>query len=78
MNTSIQEAFTEAERRRLIHVVIGAMPPYKRDPELLSILSKMSGTETTLVALRAKPSQPVINYLPSSSSDCPKGASNDV
>lgn len=57
MDTSVQEALTEHERQRLISLVIKAMPPYRRDEELLSILSKLHGTETQLIAFRAYPSK---------------------
>lgn len=55
MDTSVQETFTEVERRRLMQIIIAAMPNYKRDEELLSILSKLNGNDTQLIAIHARP-----------------------
>jgi hypothetical protein len=49
------EILTDHERRRLLTLVMQAMPN-GRDPELLSIAAKIIGVDTVLVARRAYPS----------------------
>lgn len=52
----IDETFTDAERRRLMGLVINSIPFAHGDPELSAILSKLSGTDTVVIARRAYPS----------------------
>jgi hypothetical protein len=47
----VEETFTDAERQRLIGLVLAAMQ--QRDSVLLAILSKLTGTDTVIVAHRA-------------------------
>lgn len=52
----IEEPFSDAERRLLVTLVINAVPRDRGDPVLTSIITKLSGTDTVLVAKRAYPS----------------------
>ena len=51
------EPFTEAERKRLLHLAMAAVPNKHGDPELTAIIAKLGGVDTVLVAHRAYPSQ---------------------
>jgi hypothetical protein len=51
------EPLTEAERRRLLDLAIAAVPRECGDPELTTLIAKMSGTDTVLIARRAYPSR---------------------
>ena len=46
----MEELFTDAERHRLIYLLLEAMA---KDPTLDDILSKLTGTDTVIVARRA-------------------------
>lgn len=52
----IEERFTIEERRLLMRLAMDAMPQDRSDSQLITILSKLSGTDTVLVAQRAYPS----------------------
>lgn len=52
----IDEPLTDAQRRLLIALVMGAMPKDRGDPELTAIIAKLSGTDTVVIARRAYPS----------------------
>jgi hypothetical protein len=51
------EVFTDEERRRLVELVLSAIPRDHGDAELTAILSRLSGTDTVLIARRAYPSR---------------------
>lgn len=54
---TVMEAFSDQQRRRLMQLVMAAIPCDHGDPELIAILSRLSGTDTVLIAQRAYPSQ---------------------
>lgn len=56
----VEEAFTDAERQRLMLLVIGAVLESRRttsppNPELLRMISLLGGVDTVIVARRAYP-----------------------
>lgn len=53
LGSGLQETFTEEERRRLLQLAIDAVPIIAGDDELTRIISRLSGTDTVLVARRA-------------------------
>jgi hypothetical protein len=52
----IEETLTEAERRKLLALVMAAVPRDHGDPQLTALVAKLSGTDTVIVARRAYPS----------------------
>jgi len=52
----IEETLTDSERRRLVNLAMAAVPMTHGDPELTSIIAKLSGVDTVVVARRAYPS----------------------
>jgi hypothetical protein len=52
----IEETLTDSERRRLVNLAISAVPATHGDPELTSIIAKLSGVDTVVVVRRTYPS----------------------
>ena len=52
----IEETLTDSERRRLVTLAINAVPRQHGDPELTSIIAKLSGVDTEVIVRRAYPS----------------------
>lgn len=50
------ETLTDRERRRLVSLAIAAVPATHGDPELTSIIAKLSGVDTVVRVERAYPS----------------------
>jgi hypothetical protein len=53
----IEEPLTEAERRKLLDLVMAAVPREHGDQLLTGLIAKLSGTDTVIVARRAYPSR---------------------
>jgi hypothetical protein len=49
----VEERFSDAERRRLLSLAMGAVPADRGDDELTAIIAKLSGADTVLIAQRA-------------------------
>ncbi len=54
--TDVEEFLTDSERRRLVTLAIDAVPARHGDPELTSIIAKLSGVDTVVIVRRAYPS----------------------
>jgi hypothetical protein len=52
----IEERLTDSERRRLVELAMNAVPRTHGDPELTSIIAKLTGVDTEVVVFRAYPS----------------------
>lgn len=54
----IEETFTETERQLLLRLAVSEIPEGQiAAPELLRAVSRLSGTDTVLIARRAYPSR---------------------
>jgi len=53
----VEERLTDSERRRLVNLAINAVPARHGDPELTSIIAKLSGVDTEVFVRRAYPSR---------------------
>lgn len=63
-----REAFTDAQRVRLLGLAMSAIPHHAGDPELTEIIARLSGVDTVLIAHRAYPSR-AVNLSPERQDD---------
>jgi hypothetical protein len=53
----MEEAFSDAERRRLLDLCMAAVPHDRGDDQLTGLISRLSGVDTVLMVRRAYPSR---------------------
>lgn len=53
----IEEQLSDAERRRILALLIDAVPHTGRDRALTALIKKLSGTDTVVIVKRAYPSE---------------------